>query len=84
MSVIVTSSDHIPTRRIVQVIGNVSAKKVMWISERPDQCTKKLKEKAREMGANAIINFAYERCGFWGWHGTCRGLAVKVEDEKDR
>jgi len=63
------------------VIGNVSAKKLAWVSEPVDKCFEELKKKAEDIGADAIINATYESAGTFGWHGTCRGLAVKVEDD---
>ena len=81
MRILVSKSDKIPTMKVVTVIGNVSAKKLLWVSESPDKCMEELKKKAEEMGANAIIDFSYEPAGTFGWYGTCRGLAVKVEPE---
>jgi|GEM_PF-5105136 len=79
MRILVSDSDKIPTMKVVEVIGNISTKKVMWVSENPDKCMDELKKKAEAIGANAIINFTYEPSGTLGWFGTCRGLAVKVE-----
>jgi len=83
MRILVFESDNIPTKKIVAVIGNVSSKKVMWLGDRPDKCIEELKKKAEEIGANAIINFTYQSAGALGIYGTCRGLAVKVEDLKE-
>ena len=81
MRILVSDSDKIPTMKVVEVIGNISAKKAMWFSENPDKCMEQLKKKAEDLGANAIINFTYEPAGTLGLSGTCRGLAVKVEPE---
>ena len=80
MRILVSESDKIPTKKVVSVVCNVSAKKVMWFSDNPDKCMEELKKKAEEVGANAIINFAYEPAGALGISGSCRGLAVKVVD----
>ena len=81
MTVLVSESDSIPTKKIVAVIGNVSARKLAWVSEVKNSCIEDLKRQADDMGANAIINVTYEKAGILGWHGTARGLAVKVEEE---
>ncbi len=78
--IIVSKSDRIPTKKIVAVLGNVSAKKAMWFSESPEKCFKELKKKAEMMGADGIINVTYEPCGALGTHGSCYGIAVKLED----
>lgn len=83
MRILVSESDNIPTKKIVAVVCNVSARKAMWFSERADKCMEELKKKAEEVGANAIINFTYEPAGALGMYSTCRGLAVKVEDLKE-
>jgi len=48
--VLICTSDNIPTKKIVRLIGEVSAKKVMVMGENPDKCYEELKKKAREMG----------------------------------
>lgn len=78
---LVTASDNTPTKRIVAVLGTVFAKRTMWLSDRPDKCVESLKEEARKIGANAIINFRYQPAGLLGVYGTCMGLAVRVQDE---
>ena len=78
--VLISTSDSIPTKKIVSLIGEVSAKKVMYMGENPEKCFEELKKKAREMGANAVINVVYYPSGSHGLHGTAKGLAVKVEN----
>jgi ribosomal protein S27AE len=78
--ILISKSDSIPTKKTVAVLGNVSAKKAMWASERPDKCFEELKKKAEKMGADGIINVTYEPSGVGGFYGTCHGLAVKLED----
>jgi len=78
--ILISKSDSIPTKKIVAVLGNVSAKKVMWFSESPEKCFEELKKKAEMMGADGIINVTYEPSGLFGVSGTCHGLAVKLED----
>jgi len=80
VGIIISKSDRIPTKKIVAVLGNVSAKKVTWISESSEKCFEELKKKAEMMGADGIINVTYEPSGFGGTHGSCHGIAVKLAD----
>lgn len=79
-NIIVTSSDKIPTKRIVKVLGTVHAKKAMWISENPELCYEELKKVAGRMGADAVINVVYCPSGH-GAYGSCNGIAVKLEED---
>jgi len=78
--ILISTSDSIPTKKIVAVLGNVSAKKTMWFSESPEKCFEELKKKAEKMGADGIINVTYEPSGLGGISGSCHGLAVKLAD----
>jgi uncharacterized protein YbjQ (UPF0145 family) len=78
--ILISKSDNIPTKKIVAVLGNVSARKVMWTSENPEKCFKELKKKAEKMGADGIINVTYEPSGLGGVSASCHGLAVKLAD----
>ena len=79
-AVIITTSDKIPGKRIVKVLGNVYAKKAEWFSPEPNKCFEELKKKAKLMGANAVINVVYTSAGALGYSGSCSGIAVKLED----
>jgi uncharacterized protein YbjQ (UPF0145 family) len=78
--VIITESDNVPTKKIVAVLGNVSAKVLCWSRESPEKCFDELSKIAGTMGADAVINVVYHKAGILGWHGTCTGIAVKLED----
>ena len=79
MEIITTSADHIPTKKIVRVIGEVYSARTIWISSSEEKCIRKLKEKAAKLGANAIINVIYDHGGFLSGKESARGLAVIVE-----
>lgn len=79
VEIIMSTTDNIPTKKIVKVLGNISAKKTVWLSENPEGCFKELKKKARLLGANAIINAKYHSSGL-GMSASATGVAVKVED----
>ncbi len=82
VDILISKSDSIPTKKIVAVLGNVSAKKAMWFSESPEKCFEELKKKAEEMGADGIINVTYEPSGLAGVSGSCYGIAVKLADSE--
>lgn len=82
VGIIVTQSDTIPTKKVVKILGNVSVKKVVWVSESPERCYEELKKKAEMMGADAIINVSYHSGGTFGIHESCSGIAVKLEDDE--
>jgi len=79
VNILVSKSDGIPTKKIVTVLGNISAKKLMWWSESPEECFEELKKKAEKMGADGSINVAYVPSGL-GFSASCHGLAVKLAD----
>jgi uncharacterized protein YbjQ (UPF0145 family) len=78
--VIITESDNVPTKKIVAVLGNVTAKALMWSRESPEKCYEELRKIAGSMGADAVINVVYHKAGNLGFHGYATGLAVKLED----
>jgi uncharacterized protein YbjQ (UPF0145 family) len=78
--IIITTSDKVPKKRIVKVLGNVYAQKAEWFSPKPNECFEELKKKAKLMGADAVINAVYTSSGTFGVHGSCSGIAVKLED----
>ena len=79
--VIITPSDNIPTKKIVAVLGNVSARKFVMFNERPEKCFEELKKKAAAMGADAVINVIYRKPGLLENSANCNGLAVTLEDD---
>jgi uncharacterized protein YbjQ (UPF0145 family) len=79
--IIITSTDTIPTKKIVKILGNVTVKKHMWSSERADLCYEELRKAAERMSADAVINVAYSPAGTFGVVGSCTGIAFKLEEE---
>jgi uncharacterized protein YbjQ (UPF0145 family) len=82
--IIITSSDKIPTKKIVKVLGNVFAERRMtwmWQRERPELCYEDLRKAADKMGADAVINVTYTPPGTFGVIASCHGIAIKVEEE---
>jgi uncharacterized protein YbjQ (UPF0145 family) len=77
---LVSKTDTIPNKHIINVIGNVTVKKLELWNQDEGKVMEKLMEKAILMGANAIINFSYRGSGLFGTHGMANGMAVKVED----
>jgi len=78
--ILVTTSDKIPGKKIVKVLGNVYAKKIEWFSPEPNKCFEELKRQAKLMGADAVINVVYASAGALGISGSCSGIAVKLAD----
>ena len=80
--IIVTTSDQIPGKKIVKVLGVVYDTRIAWISPKNAQrrLIEELKRQARLLGADAIINLKIqpELVGFSGI-----GTAVKLEDEQN-
>lgn len=81
VEIIMSTTNNIPTKKIVKVLGDISAKKKVWLSENPEGCFKELKKEARAMGANAIINAKYHFSGL-GMTASATGVAVIVKDIK--
>ena len=81
--IIVTKADTIPTKKVVEILGNVCAKKLVWVSEDPEGLFQELKVKARVLGADAVINAIYVPSGF-GFSASATGVAVKLADENEK
>ena len=80
---IVIKKDHIPDKIIVSVLGNIEIKQKGSYKRNKGKGPDIMVEKAKEMGANAIINFLYRGQGFWETYSHYTGLAVIVEDIRD-
>ena len=80
MVIIVTERDDVPTKKIVEVLGKISAVTPAPMGERPEKCYQILRSKAEKMGADAVINVIYSRAGNWRPTCSASGLAVKLAD----
>ena len=82
---LVSKTDNIPTKKIISILGNISINRVEWWGHDETKAMEKLIEKAKSMGANAIINFSYNDSGVFGAYGNSNGIAVITEniDKKD-
>jgi len=79
-NVLVSTSDGVPGKEIVEVLGNVSVKRSVWFKNDKEKMVRKLQGEAEGMGANAVVNMVYESAGVFGTTERCSGLAVKVRE----
>jgi uncharacterized protein YbjQ (UPF0145 family) len=77
--IIISTSDSIPGKNIVDVIGDVFVKRTVWFEDDKGKMIEMLKREAEDMGANAVVNMVHQPSGFWGSTESCSGLAVKIE-----
>ncbi|MFX1464070.1 MAG: hypothetical protein ACFFBF_13650 [Promethearchaeota archaeon] len=75
---IVSQTDNIPTKKIVKILGKIKVKDFKELGEAENM--QRLIRKAKAMGADAIINYAYGRLGLFDIVTTYWGFAVKTED----
>lgn len=78
--VIVSKTDYIPTKKIVEVLGEIKVKDYKDLGE--GESMQRLIRKAKTIGADAIINFSCRR-GEILWYDLIdiyTGLAVITED----
>jgi len=76
--VIVSKTDKIPTKRIVSVLRTITLRgSEMWSKWDEAKAMERIMFKAKQIGANAVINFTYRK---EGTHVFCTGLGAIVED----
>ena len=75
---IISKTDNIPAKRIVKALETIVLKgSKMWKNWSEAIAMERIRQKAIEIGANAVINFRYNEDGT---HIFCTGLGVIVED----
>lgn len=76
--ILMTTTETIPGKHIVKVLGVVKASRVTWLrsSKAMEKVDRDLIRKAREMGANAIIGVKYQDAIL---EYTATGTAVVVK-----
>ena len=84
---IVSSTDTIPGKKIVKVLGTIHTQKPIFSAiVSPKMAEKNLEKQAEKMGANAIVGFKVEEMQLRRVRTvrqyTAYGTAVIVEDEK--
>jgi uncharacterized protein YbjQ (UPF0145 family) len=80
VDIIVTESETIPSKKVVEILGNVSVKKVMWLIEDPEKLFQELRKQARVLGADAVISVVYRPLSS-GIAAQATGIAVKLANE---
>lgn len=77
---IISKTDNIPAKRIVKALETIVIRSSeMWsiTSWNEAKAMERIMQKAKQMGANAVVNFIYKKKGT---HISCTGLGVIVED----
>ncbi len=80
---IISKEDYIPDKIVVSVIGPIELKLSGSTKRQEGGARDRMRQKAKEMGANAIINYeCYTYLGLWLENKKSRykGTAVIVED----
>jgi len=78
--IIVTTTDIVPGKEIVEILGVVHGKSEKWTTESraKDSAVKKMVEKAEKLGADAIVGVKITAGGL-GRSVAVMGTAVKLK-----